>query len=105
MKKSTFLVFGAYVWTKTLLGLTFHPFLTVKQVTRRPVLLPVILSPIISLAAFFVFGRIGAFLVDFYGLSRTAISIILSTALISILFWQALLIYLLISLVIAGWKK
>lgn len=105
MKKSTFLIFSAYIWTKTLLGLTFHPLMTIRQVTRRPILLPVIFSPIIGLVAFFVFGRIGAFLVDFYGLSRTAVSIFLSTALISILFWQALLIYLLISFLIALWKK
>jgi len=56
MKKSTFLIFSGYIWTKTLLGLTFHPFMTIKQVVRRPVLLPVIFSPIIGLAAFFVFG-------------------------------------------------
>lgn len=88
-----------------LLGLTFHPFMTIKQVTRRPVLLPVIFSPIIGLIAFFIFGRIGAILVDFYGLSRTAISIFLSTVLMSILFWQALLIYLLVNFLIALWKK
>jgi hypothetical protein len=105
MKKSTFLVFVAYIWTKTLLGLTFHPFMTVRQVTRRPVLLPVILTPIIGLAAFFVFGRIGAILVDFYGMSRTAISLFLSTFLISILFWQALLIYLLLNFLIASLRK
>lgn len=105
MKKSTFLIFSAYIWTKTLLGLTFHPFATIKQVTRRPVLLPIIFSPIIGLAVFFVFGRVGAILLDFYGLRRDAIAIILSTALISILFWQALLIYLLVSFLIALWKK
>jgi hypothetical protein len=105
MRKRTFLIFVAYIWTKTLSGLTFHPFMTIKQVARRPVLLPVIFSPIIGLATLFVFGRIGAFLVTFYGLSRTAISIFLSTVLLSILFWQTLLIYLLINLIIAKWKK
>src|SRR3972149_6982101 len=100
MKKSTFLIFSAYIWTKTLLGLTFHPFTTIRQVTRRPILLPVIFSPIIGLASLFLFGRIGAFLLDFYGLRRDAIAIILSTALISILFWQVLLIYLLLSFLI-----
>lgn len=105
MKKSTFLIFGAYIWTKTLLGLTFHPLTEVRLVARRPVLLPVIFSPIIGLIILFIFGRIGAFLVTFYGLSRAGISIFLSTVFISILFWQALLIYLLISLIIARWKK
>ncbi len=105
MKKSTFLIFVGYIWTKTLLGLTFHPLMTIRQVTRRPVLLPVIFSPFIGLAAFFIFGRIGAFLLDFYGLKRELIAIFLSTVLISILFWQALLLYLLTSFLIALWKK
>ena len=105
MKKSTFLIFVAYIWTKTLLGLTFHPFSTIRQVTRRPVLLPIIFSPFIGLAAFFVFGRIGAFLLDFYGLRREVIAIFLSITLISILLWQALLIYLLMSFLIGLWKK
>ncbi|MBI2613728.1 MAG: hypothetical protein HYW62_03070 [Candidatus Levybacteria bacterium] len=105
MKKSTFLIFSAYIWTKTLLGLTFNPFMTIRQVTRRPILLPVIFSPIIGLVAFFVFGRIGAFLLDFYGLKREVIAFFLSTVLISILLWQALLIYLLISFLFALWRR
>jgi hypothetical protein len=105
IKKSTFLIFSAYIWTKTLLGLTFHPFMETRQVARRPILFPIIFSPIMGLAAFFVFGRIGAFLVTFYGISRTAVSIFLSTMFISILFWQALLIYLLVNLLIAFWRK
>ncbi|OGH17900.1 MAG: hypothetical protein A3C22_03500 [Candidatus Levybacteria bacterium RIFCSPHIGHO2_02_FULL_37_10] len=105
MKKRTFLIFVAYIWTKTLLGLTFHPFRTIREVTRRPVLLPVIFSPFIGLFVFFILGRVGAFLINVYGLRREFISIILSTALISILLWQALLIYLLISFLLVLWKK
>jgi hypothetical protein len=105
MKKRTFLIFSTYIWTKTLLGLTFHPFTTVREVTRRPVLLPIIFSPIMGLIAFFIFGRIGSFLIQVYGLRREVISLILSTALISILLWQILLIYLLISFIIAYNKK
>lgn len=105
MKKSTFLIFSAYIWTKTLLGLTFHPFMTIRQVTRRPILFPVIFSPIIGLSAFLVFGRVGAFLLDFYGLRREVIAIFLSITLISILLWQALLIYLLVSFTIAYLRK
>jgi len=105
MKKSTFLIFIAYIWTKTLLGLTLNPFATVKQVTRRPILIPIIFSPFIGLIAFFIFGRIGSFLINVYGLKREAISLFLSTALISIVLWQALLIYLLISFLVALWRK
>lgn len=105
MKKSTFLIFTAYIFTKTLLGLTFYPFMTIRQVTRRPILLPVIFSPLAGLIAFFVFGRIGAFLLDFYGARREVISLFLSVVLISILLWQALLIYLLINFLIGLRRK
>lgn len=105
MKKRTFLIFSSYIFTKTLLGLTFHPFSTIREVTRRPVLLPVIFTPIMGLFTLFVLGRIGALLITFYGFNRQIISIILSSALISILFWQILLMYLLVSFLVAFWKK
>ncbi len=105
MKKNVFLIFVAYIWTKTLLGLTFHPFSTIREVTRRPVLLPVIFSPIIGLLTLFVLGRIAALLITVYGSSRELIAMLLSTALISIVFWQLLLVYLLASFLVAFWRK
>lgn len=105
MKKNVFLIFVAYVWTKTLLGLSFHPFSTVREVTRRPVLLPVIFSPIISLLILFVLGRIAALLITTYGLSREIIALGLSCALIGIVLWQLLLIYLLVSFLVALWRR
>lgn len=105
MKKSTFLIFAAYIWTKTLLGLTFHPFTTIREVTRRPVLLPTIFSPFLGLLTLFLLGRIGSLLISVYGLKREIIAFFLSTALISILLWQALLLYLLVSFLMALWKK
>lgn len=105
MKKSTFLIFVTYIWTKTLLGLTFYPLKTIREVTRRPVLLPVIFTPFIGLLMLFAAGRIGALLISVYGLKRDIIALFLSATLISILLWQALLIYLLISFIVALWKK
>ncbi len=105
MKKNVFLIFVAYVWTKTLLGLSLHPFSTVREVTRRPVLLPVIFSPIIGLLTLFVLGRIGALLITVYGLSREIIALGLSCALIGIILWQLLLLYLLISFLVAFWRR
>ena len=105
MKKEVFLIFVTYIWTKTLLGLTFHPLKTTREITRRPVLLPIIFSPFIGLILFFVFGRVGSFLINVYGFKREIISLMLSTALISILLWQALLIYLLISFLVALWRR
>lgn len=101
MKKHTFLVFVAYIWTKTLIGLTFHPFKSIKGVVRRPILLPVIFSPVMGLAVLFVVGRIAALFVSPHGLKREIIVIFLSTTLLSILFWQLLLFYLLGSFLIA----
>jgi hypothetical protein len=105
MRQRTFLIFCAYIWTKTLLGLTFHPFSTIKQVTRRPVLLPIIFSPFIGLIIFFVFGRVASFLINVYGLRREVIALFLSTSLISILLWQALILYLLSSFLFAFWRN
>lgn len=105
MKKRTFFIFVAYIWTKTLIGLTFRPFFTVREVTRRPILLPTIFTPFLGLLTLFVLGRIGALLITVYGLKRELISIVLSTALISVLFWQLLLIYLLISFLVAFWRR
>lgn len=105
MKKNVFLIFVAYVWTKTLLGLSFHPFSTIREVTRRPVLLPVVFSPIIGLFTLFVLGRVGAVLITVYGLSREIIALGLSTALIGIVLWQLLLLYLLGSFLFALWKR
>jgi len=105
MKKNVFLIFVAYVWTKTLLGLSFHPFSTVRELTRRPVLLPVIFSPVIGLFTLFVLGRVGAILITVYGLSREIIALGLSCALIGIILWQFLLLYLLVSFLTAFWKK
>lgn len=105
MKKNVFFIFVAYIWTKTLLGLTFHPFSTIREVTRRPVLLPVIFSPLIALFTLFVLGRVAALLITVYGLKRELIALALSTALVSIVFWQLLLIYLIISFFVAYHKS
>lgn len=105
MKKHTFLVFIAYVWTKTLLGLTFTPFKSVKGVIRRPILMPVLFSPVIGLTVLFIAGRIAALFVSPQGFKRDIIVVFLSTTLLSILLWQALLIYLLINFLIALRKK
>jgi hypothetical protein len=105
MKKRTFLIFAAYIWTKTLLGLTFHPFKSTKGVIRRPILLPVIFSPLIGLTILFIVGRIAALFVSPQGIKREIIVLFLSTTLLSILFWQLLLLYLLGSFFIALRKK
>lgn len=105
MKKRTFFIFVAYIWTKTLLGLTFHPLKSTREMLKRPVLFPVIFSPLIGLLVLFIFGRFAAILIHLYGLKRDIIAVFLSTTFFSIIFWQILLIYLLGSFLIASKKS
>ena len=101
MKKSTFLVFVTYIWLKTLLGLTIHPYKEVREVTRHHILFPVVLSPLYGLIILFIVGRLGSFLFETHGIIRETMALILSTGLISILAWQLLLLYLLTSFLLA----
>ena len=105
MKKRVLVVYASYLWTKTLLGLTFHPYRSIKETLRRPVLLPVIFSPIITILLLFLTAKIGSLLIILYGKEREAVALFLSTTLISIIFWQALLLYFLISFFVAMRKK
>src|SRR5262245_46750631 len=101
MTKRTWVVFAGYVGSKMLLGLTFHPFTSVRKVVRRPLLLPALFTPAMGLLILFAAGRLGSELVDVYGLKREVIAFCLSTILLSIVLWQLLLIYLLLSFVVA----
>jgi len=105
MKKSVFVIYASYIWTKTLLGLTFYPYKSVKETIRRPILLPVIFSPLIAIALLFITAKIGSLLITVYGTLREAVAIFLSATFISILFWQALLLYLLVNFLVVSWKR
>lgn len=105
MKKRLFLIYTSYIWTKMLLGLTFHPYKSVKETIKRPILLPVIFSPMIAIALLFLSAKIGSLLIVVYGLKREAVGLFLSATFISILFWQLLLLYLLFNFLIASQKK
>jgi hypothetical protein len=105
MKKRVLVIYASYLWTKTLLGMTFHPYRSIKEAIRRPVLLPVIFSPVIAILLLFIAAKLGSLLIIVYGIQREAVAIFLSTTLISILFWQALLLYFLISFFVAMRKK
>lgn len=104
MRKRTFLIYVAYIFTKTLLGITFYPYKSVLETTRRPILIPVIFSPFVGFICLFIISKIGSLLIRVYGRERELIGLFLSTAFISIIFWQALLIYLLISFLISSGK-
>ncbi|HXS14931.1 MAG TPA: hypothetical protein VN711_02295 [Candidatus Saccharimonadales bacterium] len=95
MKKQTFFIYSLYIWLKTLYGIIFHPYLSMLQIRRRPILLPVMFTPFISILFLFLMGRLGRILVDVYGMHRTLIALFLSTTLFSIVFWQLLLFYFL----------
>lgn len=105
MKKRVFLIYGSYLWTRMLIGLTFHPYHSIRETLRRPVLLPVIFSPLIAIILLFLAAKIGSLIIFIYGNQRDIVAIFLSTTLISILFWQVLLLYFLISFFVAMRKK
>jgi hypothetical protein len=105
MKKRVVLIYASYLWTRMLIGLTFHPYRSIKETLRRPVLLPVIFSPLIAIALLFIAAKIGSLLISIYGRERDAVAIFLSTTLISIIFWQVLLLYFLISFFVARRRK
>lgn len=101
MKKSAMAIFITYVWTKVLLGLVVHPYKSVREVSRNKILMPIVFSPIYSLVGLLIVGRVAALFVDVHGFRRELIAIILSTGLLSILLWQLLLLYLLLSFLLA----
>lgn len=88
-----------------LLGLTFHPYKSIKETIKRPVLIPVIFSPLIAVFLLFLTAKIGSLLIVVYGIQREAVALFLSTTFIAILFWQLLLLYLLISFLSATTRK
>ncbi len=105
MKKRVLVIYASYLWTRMLIGLTFHPYHSIRETLRRPVLLPVIFSPLIALALLFIAAKLGSLMISVYGIQREAVAIFLGTTLISIIFWQALLLYFLISFFVALRKR
>ena len=105
MRKRTFLIYVAYIFTKTLLGITFYPYKSVRETTRRPILIPVIFSPFVGFILLFIVSKIGSILIRVYGRERELIGLFLSTAFLSIILWQALLIYLLLSFLISSQRN
>src|SRR5690349_18564948 len=105
MQKRIFFMYTSYIWTKTLLGLTFHPLRAIKETIRRPILIPVIFSPFIGVVILFISAKIGGYLLNIYGISRDLVAIFLATTALSILFWQLLLFYLLGSFIVAKLRR
>ena len=87
------------------LVLTVNPYRGVRETIRRPILLPVIITPLFGLGILLIAGRLASLLIVVYGTKRELIALFLSTTLISIIFWQVLLIYLLGSFIAAYLKR
>ena len=105
MKKSTLFVYVGYYWTKTLIGLAFHPYFAVKETIRRPILIPVLFAPILSLVFLFIASKIGSLFIIINGDLRGVVALFLTTSLLTFVMWQILLLYLLISFLIASRKN
>lgn len=101
MRKRTFAIFTFYTWLRVLYGLIFYPYRTCREIVRHPILVPALVTPFFGLGVLFILGRIGAVLLDVYGVNRSFIAIFLGSSLFTIVLWQLLLIYFLISLISA----
>ncbi len=89
----TWVVWIGYVWSVTLAGLAIHPYQSVRRmVLDKPILLPVVLSPVIGLVGLFVVGRVGSYVFTLGPLGRELMALVLGSTLIGLLLWQGLLL-------------
>ncbi len=97
----SFLVWTSYVWSVTLAGLAIHPYQSVRRmVLDKPILLPVLSSPLLGLLALFVTGRVGSYVFTLGTLGREIMALGLGSTLIGLLLWQGLLL----ALVVRFWR-
>jgi len=90
-----------YVWSVTLAGLAIHPYQSVKRmVLNKPILLPVVLSPILGLLGLFFVGRVFSYIFTLGSIGRELVALVLGSTLIGLLLWQGLLL----ALVIRFWR-
>ncbi len=95
------LLWITYVWSVTLAGLAIHPYQSVRRmVLNKPVLLPVVLSPVFGLVGLFVAGRVGSFVFTLGLIGREMVALVLGSTLIGLLLWQGLLL----TLVVRFWR-
>lgn len=88
-------VWIAYVWSTTLAGLAIHPYQSVRRmVLNKPILLPVVMSPLMGLVGLFVIGRVGSFVFTLGTIGREMVALVLGSTLIGLLLWQGLLLFL-----------
>lgn len=86
-----------YVWSVTLAGLAIHPYQSVRRmVLDKPVLLPVVLSPVLGLLALFIMGRVGSYVFTLGPVGREIMALALGSTLIGLLLWQGLLLFLVV---------
>jgi len=94
-KRTTLFIWLGYVWSVTLAGLAIHPYQSVRRmVLNKPILLPVILSPVFGLIGLFVAGRVGSFVFTLGPIGREMVAMVLGSTLIGLLLWQGLLLTL-----------
>ncbi len=95
ISKSALWLWMSYVWGTTLAGLAVHPYQSTRRmVLNKPILLPVVLSPVLGLIGLAVVGRVGSYIFTFVGWSREIMALILGSTLIGLLLWQGLLLAL-----------
>lgn len=87
----------SYVWSVTLAGLAIHPYQSVRRmVLDKPILLPVVMSPLLGLLGLFFVGRVGSFVFTLGPVGREIMAMVLGSTLIGLLLWQGLLVMLVV---------
>lgn len=95
-KKRTFLFAASYIWGSTTVHLATHPYRILQKIVFHDrILLPVVMSPLLSLFLLFIAGRIASFVFEFGSFSKLILAFILGVLLIALLLWQ-LLIFILV---------
>jgi len=93
-KIAAFTIWVMYQIIRLALGLVVHPYRTTREIMRGFWFVPLIFLPSALLLWIFLSGRVAAWVVDVPWFTRDLLGIGYSTLLLSLIFWQTLLLYL-----------
>lgn len=89
-----FLTWVLYQTLRLIFGLVVHPYRTTREIMRGKWFVPLVLLPSGILFWIIVTGRVAAWMVDINGVWREVVAMGFATFIVSMVFWQGLLLYL-----------
>jgi hypothetical protein len=93
-KAAILVVWVLYQFMRLCLGLAVHPYKTTREIMRGVWFVPLVFLPSGLLLWIFATGRIAAWVLEVPVYFRDGLGVIYATLLFSLMFWQALLLYL-----------